>query len=342
MTPDRKGDIFEDQRLRAAQRYVVATLAELHPHHGGILSTSVNLMRQCGTYLVGWYIDEGGSLRLIRNQCKARGCPICETLRAARIRRELIGEVERKARNGSVFSMITLTVSHQLGDSLSKLMTLLRDALRRFVRSKQFKRHVHSRVRSFEVTWGDNGFHPHVHMLIEAKYWNMYSAKELWRQCVLRAGGPDVGTSGLNIIGINDLGKGLREAAGYPVKTTDLTKMPPLALCELLIVLKGKRLVQAGGNWGTLVRRAEDRNEFQDAVVMAGGQTVFKLSRSLRLARQGEEGIARNLAYLIDHLRRANVMLDTADHIEGILKASASEHGWLKPARHERPQGASL
>lgn len=103
-------------------------------------------------------------------------CPTCAcriyTRRAADIRlaaENWAGPLEIRG-EGSV-SLMTLTVRHALGEDLRDVRRTLTDAWRRLFQGRagmQLRRAlgVRHHVRALEVTYGQNGWHPHLHVMI--------------------------------------------------------------------------------------------------------------------------------------------------------------------------------
>lgn len=95
-------------------------------------------------------------------------CPVC----AARITERRRVELQRAIDNGVYRPvLVTLTVRHAVGDALVALLDGLLDAYRVFVRGRAYqsaKREygIVGTVRALEVTCGDNGWHPHLHLLV--------------------------------------------------------------------------------------------------------------------------------------------------------------------------------
>lgn len=98
--------------------------------------------------------------------------------------------------NGSVM-LLTLTFSHSANESLKSLLERQRKAYKIFLETTKVKeifKHlgVKYKIRSLEVTYGQNGWHPHFHVLllgyfqIDLSYRNLLS--ELWIKSCIRAG----------------------------------------------------------------------------------------------------------------------------------------------------------
>ena len=98
-------------------------------------------------------------------------CPVCAARIAERRREELEKGIEQHTLNGGTVWMATYTVGHNLGDRLPDLLRALEASMRRVrqgraaqMLKKEFG--VIGTVTVREVTYGENGWHPHMHMLI--------------------------------------------------------------------------------------------------------------------------------------------------------------------------------
>jgi hypothetical protein len=94
--------------------------------------------------------------------------------------------------------MVTFTVQHRLGMPLRPLLLGLAKAFRRVKQGGKLQRtwkgRVTGTVRAFEVTYGENGWHPHVHLLMRTSSWTADEREELvkrWKRAVVEALGPD-------------------------------------------------------------------------------------------------------------------------------------------------------
>lgn len=110
-------------------------------------------------------------------------CPICATKITERRRVELSEGVHNHLRSGGGVHMLTLTVPHYHNDRLQTVLDGLSDALRRFLKRKAWagrdataskprfvgiaeEMGIIGRIRALEVTHGENGWHPHFHILL--------------------------------------------------------------------------------------------------------------------------------------------------------------------------------
>jgi replication protein len=135
-----------------------------------------------------WYI---GVLKCGRQH----SCPVCAARKAA----ERADELDRMMRGDTPeaeWQMVTLTLRHHAGESLADGMRRLHSALRRTRTSRAvraiFDARVTASVRATEVTYGGNGWHPHVHLLLRTSEWSAEERATLEREWLARVpGSPD-------------------------------------------------------------------------------------------------------------------------------------------------------
>ena len=126
-------------------------------------------------------------------------CPVCAKQITEKRREELKKAVNtwQTSHDGSI-QLLTLTFSHSKSESLKSLLERQKKAYKIFLETTKVKvilkkMGVVHKVRSFEVTYGDNGWHPHFHILMFNKY-ILVSAdlrknlSELWIKACVRAG----------------------------------------------------------------------------------------------------------------------------------------------------------
>lgn len=98
-------------------------------------------------------------------------CPVC----GPKIRQERAGEIERGLGRhfdqGGGAEFVTLTLRHYRGDDLAALITLVADGFRAVVSGRRWQADreafgVVGTIRSLEITHGENGWHPHLHVLV--------------------------------------------------------------------------------------------------------------------------------------------------------------------------------
>lgn len=103
-------------------------------------------------------------------------CPVCAAKISERRRLELKEALLAARSQGMRLHFVTLTVPHGAGDDVKELLARLSDALKRLSHGKYaIKRCIeqdlsgevlHGYIRALEVTHGQNGFHPHFHMIL--------------------------------------------------------------------------------------------------------------------------------------------------------------------------------
>lgn len=100
-------------------------------------------------------------------------CPLCATTAAHR-RADLLRELIRRYEydGGGLVYMLTATMRHSYGDDLRELREALVKLWRRTHSTGKQAGKMHERlglegtVRAMEVSWGMNGWHPHLHVLL--------------------------------------------------------------------------------------------------------------------------------------------------------------------------------
>lgn len=98
-------------------------------------------------------------------------CPVCAAKVSERRRQELKLAFEQFKLSGGHISMLTLTFSHERADKLADILYKFGEATKKFMSGRAFNEirkdiGMIGRVRVLEVTYGDNGFHPHTHIAI--------------------------------------------------------------------------------------------------------------------------------------------------------------------------------
>lgn len=99
------------------------------------------------------------------------GCPLCASKIAAGRRVEVQAAMDAAQRQGLRVLLLTLTVRHGLGDDVRDVLARMRAAWRRYTGDRQAKAvraaaGLVGTIRALEVTYGDNGWHPHYHVLL--------------------------------------------------------------------------------------------------------------------------------------------------------------------------------
>lgn len=98
-------------------------------------------------------------------------CPVCASKISERRRLDLVQGVQNWQAQGGQVLLLTLTVPHYQNDSCQKILNGILDAYRRMTNRQTFKKlsgvvKLAGRVRALEVTYGENGWHVHLHVLL--------------------------------------------------------------------------------------------------------------------------------------------------------------------------------
>ena len=130
-------------------------------------------------------------------------CPVCAAKIAERRRVELQQALEAAKAKGWGVHFVTLTVPHGIGDDLHEILGKLSDALGKMSRNAPFRRakaqtglQIYGYIRAQEVTYGDNGWHPHFHLLVFTQG-DMHSSvvrycyDKAWRSACVASGLPE-------------------------------------------------------------------------------------------------------------------------------------------------------
>lgn len=164
--------------------------------------------RACGSYRYATHVElrqmaDGGTAwwhGVI--QCRARMCPVCWIARRHKAGAEIAWTVGARERETGLQSfLLTLTVRHSASDAAT-ITRQVRDCWKRFQQSRAFRlwkeEHGVQWIAAEEVTRGNNGWHPHLHILVmpDAKpirprdTWSLSaSLYDVWRAAVVRTMG---------------------------------------------------------------------------------------------------------------------------------------------------------
>lgn len=127
-------------------------------------------------------------------------CPVCAAKISERRRSELVSAIDSAKVLGLQVQLLTLTVPHGLGDDVRLVLDGILSAWRKTTTSRAGKAlrkeiGIRGTVRALEVTHGNNGFHPHLHVLLFLDQGYTPSAVQrefsvLWRDACGKAGLP--------------------------------------------------------------------------------------------------------------------------------------------------------
>ena len=141
-------------------------------------------------------------------------CPVCAS-DITEVRRLELKQVVGSWKSVSAHDvlMLTLTVPHYAKNSLGDVLSGITDAFRRFTNRKGFKQFskevgLEGRIRTLEVTYGENGWHPHFHILLfvdkKVASQNISSFKNIllaqWQSACVASGLPCPNEHGLDLV----------------------------------------------------------------------------------------------------------------------------------------------
>lgn len=156
-------------------------------------------------------------------------CPVCEPKIANGRAEEVAKAAGAWDQAGNSVFMVTLTVRHHMGEPLAGLLAGISKAFRSLLGSRSWRAlktelGIAGTIRSLEITYGDNGFHPHFHVLVfvegdpgAAGLASMYAYFEAqWPRVAVRCklGEPDP-VAGMRVERCHSAG----EAGAYVAKT---------------------------------------------------------------------------------------------------------------------------
>lgn len=127
-------------------------------------------------------------------------CPVCAAKISERRRAELEALISAHQATGGVVLLVTRTFPHQRADILADLLDRLAKADASYKAHRDYKTLAKSfglvgSVRAVEVTYGANGWHPHVHELLFLSVPVVLEDLEedlfrIWQRAAVRAGFP--------------------------------------------------------------------------------------------------------------------------------------------------------
>jgi hypothetical protein len=131
---------------------------------------------------------------------KLWACPVCAAKISERRRMELVGALASAKSQGLHVKLLTLTVPHGMGDDVNALLDAIHDAWRRTTTGRSGKAFrkllgVKGTIRALEVTYGQNGFHPHLHVLLFLEHDSTNQCVEglfcpIWQDACTKSGLP--------------------------------------------------------------------------------------------------------------------------------------------------------
>lgn len=118
-----------------------------------------------------------GTRREVRTRCKRKWCPICARIIAARRTHRVRAAVE--AMQWPLFVTLTMQNVEDMSDGAIRH---LRRAFGKLRRMKSWSKTVTGGVAAIEVTNIGNGWHPHVHAVVDCKWLAWKTPEPNWRR----------------------------------------------------------------------------------------------------------------------------------------------------------------
>ena len=132
----------------------------------------------------------------------AWGCPVCAAIISEHRKNEVKEAMDWWQGQGGSVLLLTLTVPHYSHTDIKQLKKDLKKAYSKFFKGVRASQNMFSKwmiehyISCFEITHGDNGFHPHYHVLLFIPYsigvgsLSLMQADmfKVWEHCCLKAG----------------------------------------------------------------------------------------------------------------------------------------------------------
>ena len=182
-------------------------------------------------------ITAEGHPRLAAIRCRDRLCPLCAGRRSGEASK-LAGKA-LKAMNSPRF--LTLTVRSTPVPLADQLRVLI-EAWKNFRRSKEWKEHVTGGIYAVQITRGKpgEGWHPHLHILIDGKFWDQRSLSLAWSKC---NGGSPI----CDIRAVHDREATVNYVTRYITRPNDIASWEPGEIEEYARATRGLRFFQTFG-----------------------------------------------------------------------------------------------
>ncbi len=214
--PEGKTSVKDEQAQRnKIHRYKLQRQAQnLLPEYRNIASCGRNVQYRADNPGVDLIKNKStGKVRFANvTTCKSVwACPICAHRVTEERRADLQTAVTLHSMKGGKVVLMTLTFPHDRDSSLKDLLKNLSDALKRFNAVRQYRNLLKEvgflgGVRALEVTYGDNGWHPHIHVLLfindtENATEILNQARDHWAKAVFKAGLGQINEHGFDVRG---------------------------------------------------------------------------------------------------------------------------------------------
>lgn len=203
-------------------------------------NTRIAAFQTCGDHASVYENPEKpGEFRVAGSCCHDRFCMPC-----ARQRGQRIGITVHDKLAGKRFRMATLTIKAD-GLSLAEAVRKLNHSFQVLRRTNTWKAHVDGGVSFLEITWSEsaNAWHPHLHCLIEGRYFPHEALKAAWLRI----------TKDSPIVHLKfcehatNVHRYVTRYVGKPFDSSFVSR--PDRLDEMVTASKGLRLITTFGTW---------------------------------------------------------------------------------------------
>lgn len=304
-------------------------------------------------------------------------CPICAPKITEYRRAELAAGAARAMGDGGEIAMITLTFRHDVDLPLDESLKMFYKARDKFFSGRAFKDAMRDvaalgRVYSTEVTYGTNGWHPHLHVLVlceqrkDGIVERLERLRDYWAHAVCKAGLGQINNHGFDVRNGDYAAEYIAKYGHEPAVFTwsaahELTKSHVkqgragnLTPFDFLIILAARNGVEVGGR---VIGVTEAESLFREYAVRFQGRQQLVWSKGLREKlglenERSDEDIAEGLteADLIGTLTneqwrdvlqfnngRGNLIRLLGEHGPGALASFLALLPTLKPKHPDEP-----
>ena len=174
---EKKIDVFELQRVVRAERYAMQSIAkDLLPKERVSICLRTRIKKRGNDYYedikVWQHLNAGKAFYSGLAVCgSVWTCPVCASKISERRKNELHKATTAHKQAKGYLAMLTLTIRHKRTDKLDALLDAFNEATSKMMKRKEFsvireEMGIIGRVKALEVTHGQNGWHPHAHIVI--------------------------------------------------------------------------------------------------------------------------------------------------------------------------------
>ncbi len=248
-------------RAAKAQKYdlQLAKIREVFTAlQGSDNSPLIERLDQCCT---GAYFErhkESGKVRIRSNRCFIRWCPLC-----GKARQDFItNQVEEWISKQKHPKLLTLTVKHK-DIPLAEQIAHIYLSFQKLRKRKFFKSGITGMIWFFQIKRSklDGKWHPHIHALISGSYLPQATIRSEWLEIT---GDSEI----VHIKPIKDAHRSASHTARYATEPCDLSKLDIADSCEVVMALKGKRILGSTGNAKAVQFKAKSDGDIKSWVVV--------------------------------------------------------------------------